>query len=107
MINHISILKNDQGVNLEAHEDIEQELINYFKDTLTDPSIDRQHEINNITQHITSLITDEHNQMLFRLVQLQEVDQAMAQLKVGKAPQPDGFTTNLFHFFWEDIKMEV
>lgn len=31
----------------------------------------------------------------------------MAQLKDGKAPGLDGFTTNFFHEFWELIKTEV
>lgn len=31
----------------------------------------------------------------------------MAQLKDGKAPGPNGFTTNFFHEFWELIKIEV
>ena len=107
MINRISIPKNYQGVNLEAHADIEKELLNYFKDTLTKPFANRQLAITNNTQHIPALITKEHNQILLRPVQMQEVDQAMAQLKDGKEPRPDGFTTNFFHFFWEEIKMEA
>jgi len=38
---------------------------------------------------------------------MQEVEDAMAQLKDGKAPGPDGFTANFFHAFWELIKTEV
>lgn len=38
---------------------------------------------------------------------MQEVETVMAQLKDGKAPGPDGFTTNFFHEFWELIKTEV
>jgi len=37
----------------------------------------------------------------------QEVDTAMQQLKEGKAPGPDGFTTTFFHSFWDLIKEEV
>lgn len=36
-----------------------------------------------------------------------EVELASAQLKDGKAPGPDGFTSNFFHHLWELIKMEV
>ena len=45
--------------------------------------------------------------MLLKEVSLQEVEQAKAQLKDRKSPGPDGFTTNFFHYFWEQIKMEV
>ena len=38
---------------------------------------------------------------------MQEVDDAMSQLKEGKAPGPDGFTTTFFHTFWELLKHEV
>ena len=36
-----------------------------------------------------------------------EVDEAMTQLKEGKAPGPDGFTTTFFHTFQDLIKQEV
>eukprot|EP00253_Pinus_taeda_P005945 PITA_05945 len=42
-----------------------------------------------------------------RPILIQEVDEAMAQIKEGKAPGPDGFTTTFFHAFWDLIKMEV
>jgi len=32
---------------------------------------------------------------------------AMHQLKEGKAPGPDGFSTTFYHKFWEIIKDEV
>ena len=31
----------------------------------------------------------------------------MTQMKEGKAPGPDGFTSNFFHHFWDLIKNEV
>ena len=45
--------------------------------------------------------------MLLQPVTLPEVEQAIAQLKDGKARGPDGFTANFFHAFWELIKLEV
>lgn len=38
---------------------------------------------------------------------MKEVEDAMAQLKDGKAPGPDRFTANFFHEFWELISTEV
>lgn len=45
--------------------------------------------------------------MLLQPISMQEVEDAMAQLKDGKAPGPDGFTANFFHEFWELINTEV
>ena len=53
------------------------------------------------------VITEEHNQLLLRPIKPEEVDAAMKQLKEGKAPGLDGFSTNFFHAFWELIKDEV
>lgn len=38
---------------------------------------------------------------------MQEVEEAMAQLKDGKAPGPDSFTSNFFHKFWELISRSL
>eukprot|EP00253_Pinus_taeda_P015050 PITA_15050 len=38
---------------------------------------------------------------------MKEVEEAMAQIKDGKAPGPDGFTANFFHEFWELVSTEV
>lgn len=37
--------------------------------------------------------------MLLQPISMQEVEDAMAHLKDGKAPSPNGFTTNFFHVF--------
>lgn len=63
--------------------------------------------IGKITDNIPKLITEENNQLLLRPVDLQEVENAIHQLKEGKAPGPDRFTSNVFHSFWELIKLEV
>lgn len=36
-----------------------------------------------------------------------EVEEASNQLKVGKAPEPDGFTSNFYDHFWDLIKENV
>ena len=107
MQNRISHITNQQGERMERHEDMEKELVDYFKDLQKEQQDNRQPAIDQITQLIPNLITDEHNQMLLRPITPQEVDTAMAQLKDGKAPGPDGFTANFFHHFWELIREEV
>jgi len=63
--------------------------------------------IEKIIRNIPKVIIEEHNQLLLRPVNMQEVEIAVRQLKDGKAPGPDRFTTNFFHNFWELIKREV
>jgi len=50
---------------------------------------------------------EEHNQLLVRPVTLLEVETTMNQLKEGKAPRADGFTSNFFQKFWDLIKVDV
>ena len=104
MHNNIAFLNNGQGERLEDHADIEKELKGYFNTILQEPEGDRNQAIQIVTQHIPKIITDDHNTMLLKPITLQEVEQAMAQLKDGKAPGLDGFIANLFHAFWEQFK---
>lgn len=92
---------------MDKQEDIEKELTNHFKIVHQEPATDRQSAINEILQHIPRLITEEHNQLLLRLVTLTEVEEASNQLKAGKASGPNGFTSNIYYHFWDLIKVEV
>eukprot|EP00253_Pinus_taeda_P023386 PITA_23386 len=96
-----------QGERLEKHEDIEKEFKEYFQEALKEQTGSRSAAIRSVTQHIPKIITKDHNQNLLKPVSMQEVEEAMAQLKDGKAPGPDGFTSNFFHEFWELISTEV
>lgn len=107
MHNNIAHIQNGQRTKVEQHEDIEAELLNYFKQVHREPIGDRSQAIQNITSNIPKLISNEHNQMLLKSVDLQEVETTVRQLKSGKAPGPDGFTSNFFHNFWDLIKDEV
>lgn len=107
MHNNITFLNNQQGEWVEAHEYIEKEITNYFKDILKEPAGNREVAIRAITQHIPRIITEEHNNKLLQPTSLKEIEEAMNQLKDGKAPGLDGFTANFYHEFWELIKEEV
>eukprot|EP00253_Pinus_taeda_P002817 PITA_02817 len=107
MHNNITHIQNEQGTKVEKHEDIEAELLNYFKQGHREPTNDRSQAIQNITRNIPKLITYEHNQMLLKSVDLQEVETTVKQLNAGKARGPDGFTSNFFHNFSDLIKNEV
>lgn len=107
MMNQIYRVTNEQGGKIETHEGIEQVFLNYFKKMNQEPNINRTNAIEKIIRHIAKLITEEHNTLLLKPISLQEVDDAVHQLKAGKAPGPDGFTSNFFHHFWDLDKWEV
>lgn len=100
MQNRITHITNQQGEKVEQYEEIQKVLLSHFKNIQQEElNIDRQPAIDKITQLIPKLVNAEHNQMLLRSVSLQEVETAMTQSKEGKAPGPDGFTSNFFHHF--------
>jgi len=84
-----------------------EEINNYYKDILIETSEDRTVEIRWITSHIPSLVTSEQNETLMRPITQEEVDQAVKEMPLGKAPSPDGFTINFFHHCWDLIREEV
>lgn len=99
MNNNISQIQNEQGEKIENQTGIESEFLTYFKQAHQEPNIDRLPAMDYILRNIPKLISEEHNQLLLRPVDLQEVEEVVHQLKVGKAPGPDGFTSSFFHHF--------
>jgi hypothetical protein len=82
-------------------------LIDYYKDLLTEPLLDRSEAIAKVTQHVPSLVTPEKNSALLRPITIEEVDQALQDTPKCKAPGPDGFTIDFFHHCWPMIRVEV
>jgi hypothetical protein len=105
-INKITQLEDNQGNPILDHASIEAELINYYKYLLMEPIRDRMSTIRKITRHIPSLITKEQNETLMRPITQEEVDQAVKEMPLGKAPWSDGFTTIFFHYSWSLIREE-
>jgi len=73
MINTITHIQNIQGERVEDHAAIEQELLTYFKQVHHDTQTDRTEAIDKIIKSIRKIITKEHNQLLLKLITLQEV----------------------------------
>jgi hypothetical protein len=105
--NHITQLVMEQGQILQAHEDLEQELVSYYQNLLVEPPGDRSSDIDKITQNIPHLITQEKNDALTRPIMIEEVDLALQDTPEGKSPGPDGFTMDFFHFCWPMVREEV
>jgi len=70
MHNNITHIQNEQGIKVEKHEEIEIELSNYFKQVHRESNSDRSQALKKITQNILKLISEEHNQILLKHVDL-------------------------------------
>jgi hypothetical protein len=105
--NKITHLISDEGETIHSHADMEKTLIKHFQDLLTEPIQDRQEAIQKITRHVPALVTQEQNAALLRPFTIEEVDQALQDTPKCKAPGPDGFTSDFFHYCWPMIRTEV
>eukprot|EP00253_Pinus_taeda_P012127 PITA_12127 len=85
MRNHISQIINDQGEKVETQKEIEHEFIQHFKEMSKEPNINRTTAIEEITQHIPRLITEEQNTLLLKPISLQEVETAPYSLKAEES----------------------
>ena len=92
---------------METREEMEEELVNYFETIITKDRRNRSKHIEKISRHVPNLITQSQNDLLMNSMELQEVTDVVYQMEEGNAPGLDGLTTNLFHHFWDLIKIEV
>jgi hypothetical protein len=83
--NHITKIEDSQGNTLLEHVDIEDKIITYYKELLSDPLFDITPAIKRIIQHIPTLITTDQNKSLMRPITQEEVDQAIKEIPPGKA----------------------
>jgi len=106
-INRITQLEDREGNPLRDHDQIAEELTSFYQDLLTETNSNRDDAIQKVTQNIPKLISSEQNSALLRPITQLEVDSAAKDMPTGKAPGPDGFTTDFFHYCWDIIKEDV
>jgi exonuclease III len=106
-INRISQLEDDQGTPIKDHDQIADALNSFYQDLLTETNTNREEAIEKVTRHIPRIINTDHNSALLRPITQTEVDHAVENMPPGKAPGPDGFTTDFFHHCWDMVKEEV
>jgi len=63
--------------------------------------------IQRVTNHIASMVIDQHNAALMHPITLQEVDYVVMKMKEDTTPGLNGFTTNFFHACWDMLNMDV
>lgn len=87
--------------------EIEQVLIDHHKEILTEPQADRTRAIQEICSAIPSLVTEDQNKALMRVVTLEEIEETMKAMKKGTAPGPDGFTMDFYQAGWHFLGIEI
>jgi hypothetical protein len=106
-INRIKHLEDEQGQRIRDHERIEEEIHRYYHTLLIENNRDREEAISRVINHIPKLITLEQNAALNRPISKEEVEKLVKDMPLGKAPGPDGFTTDFFHHCWDIIGQDV
>ena len=101
------MIRNVNGEILYIREEIEGELCHFFQDIMKEPNRDRRRDINRIRQHIHSLVSRDHNNLLMKQVTLEEVEEGIKQMPEGKDSGPNGFIVSFFRQFWDMIKNEL
>ena len=81
---------------VEEQKELEETLNSFYADLLEEPAVDRRQAQSEIYSHIPRIITQEHNQILMRPVELPELEEVVKQMARDKSPGLDGFTTNFF-----------
>ena len=85
-------LKEDESI-VESQEELETTLKSYFSKLLQEPKRDREEAQREVLSHIPKIITEDHNQILEKAIEMVQVENAVKQMAKDKAPGPDGFTT--------------
>ena len=93
-------LKKEDGSIEKYQEELETTLNSYFSKLLQEPDKDREESQREVFSHIPKIITDDHNQILGKAIEMMEGETVVKQMEKHKAPGLDGFTTNFFHAGW-------
>jgi hypothetical protein len=64
-------LKDQQGNKVIIHQDIQFELLQYYKTLMQEPQLNRMTAIKRITQHIPKLINENHHESLMRPITIE------------------------------------
>ena len=98
--NRIFSIKNEEVQRITEHEEMEQVLVGYFKDILTEPLVNIEEAIGRIGNEIPRMTNRDQNLALMRETTLEEVEEIVKGMKRNKAPRPDRFTVEFYQAGW-------
>uniref|UniRef100_A0A803QSF7 Uncharacterized protein n=1 Tax=Cannabis sativa TaxID=3483 RepID=A0A803QSF7_CANSA len=90
--NSIQRLKNDHGIWIDWENNLPNLMVDYFNNLFTSSSLD----VNEVTDTIPRVITEDQNGLLLEPISDDEVRRALFQMNPDKSPGPDGMTPRFF-----------
>jgi hypothetical protein len=100
-------------VQLEQEEEIvvgDVNLNNYITEyykRLFEPDTPNSFSMDETLRHDIPQVSEEENEMLIAPFSEEEVKLAVFDMKHNKAPDPDGFSADLYQFFWKVVKPDL
>lgn len=88
---------------MEKGKNLDQLMIDYFNELFKF----NQGNMNHVLKCITSKVSDSHNLTLIRPVDLQEVKNALFDIKGDKSPGPDGMSPGFFQQYWDIVGWDI
>lgn len=100
----ISLLKDGESI-LDKQEDIESQILNYYKDMFASPNTCIDNGL--IEEVISPEVTESDNTMLTSLPTLDEVKKAVFGMKANGSPGPDGFGGSFYQTYCDLVGHDV
>jgi len=104
---HIWQIKNGQGDIVTEQESIKDATVNYYKDFYKSSIVLSPLEQFNVMEFYPQMINEEDANTLFTLFTLEDVKAVLFSFKKEKISGPDGWTTELFTFFFNLVGEDV
>ncbi|VFQ70955.1 unnamed protein product, partial [Cuscuta campestris] len=100
----ISTIKDDMGINHDNEDQIGNLAVEHFTNLFADHAISNPESI---TTYIPTTITEQDNNFMRRLPEVEEVKEAIWSLNPDAAAGPDGFKGRFFKECWNIIKVDL
>ena len=94
----------DEDTWIQGDENIAKEACMYFQNIFTEKSDKISEEVLNC---IPRMVTDEQNQLLQQMPNMQELKKVVFSMNPNSAPGPDGFGGKFYQSCWDIIKEDV